>query len=179
MKIELLKITEVKPYWRNPRKNDKAVEALKQSIEAYGFNVPIVVDKEKVIIAGHTRYLAMLQMGASEIPCNVIDISKQKAKAYRIADNKTAELANWDIDKLIQEMKELNEDIMAEMQFFFEEDLKGLVETKTSEIKAVTEEALRQSDADQATQFKKREEEHRQKLQMVTCPHCGEMFQIE
>lgn len=126
MKIQQIKIEQIKPYWRNPRNNDNAIEAVKQSIESYGFNSPLVLDKNNIIIAGHTRYKALIQLGWTEVPCVIVDIDPMKAKEYRIADNKTSELAIWDMDKLIPELRELdNENFQA---FFPELDLTSLLE---------------------------------------------------
>jgi ParB family chromosome partitioning protein len=107
MKVQTIKLDDIKPYWRNPRKNEKAVEAVKQSIQAYGFNQPIILDTKKIIIAGHTRYKALLEMGWTEAPCVVIDLPVAKAKEYRIADNKTSELAELDMTALIPELREI------------------------------------------------------------------------
>ncbi len=110
MKIVDVKTGDIKPYWRNPRNNAGAVEEVKRSIEKYGFNVPLVLDRDGVIIAGHTRYKAMLQIGAKKIPSVYVDMDKKKAKEYRIADNKVSELASWDKDMLKAEMREFDLD---------------------------------------------------------------------
>lgn len=92
MKVIIKKIGEIKPYEKNPRHNDEAVELVKNSIEKFGWKVPIVVDKKGVIIAGHTRYKAALQMGIDEVPVVVADdLNAKQAKAYRLADNKVGE----------------------------------------------------------------------------------------
>jgi len=100
-------ISTIKPYWRNPRKNSAAIDALTKSIETYGFNVPILVDLEGVIIAGHTRYKAALKIGLDAIPCVTLDLPPEKAKEYRIVDNRTSELTEWDLDLLIPEIREI------------------------------------------------------------------------
>lgn len=98
----LTKISEIKPYDRNPRIIPQAaVDAVAKSIQAFGFRQPIVVDGKGVILAGHTRYRAALQLGLSEVPVVwQTDISAIQAQGYRIADNKTAELSTWDRDAL-------------------------------------------------------------------------------
>jgi DNA modification methylase len=97
MKVELWKISDVKPYPGNPRQNKAAVDAVAASIREFGWRQPIVVDAVGVIICGHTRYLAALQLGLTEVPVHVAkDLSPAQIKAYRIADNKTADLATWD-----------------------------------------------------------------------------------
>ena len=108
MKVELWKLDRIKPYERNPRQNDQAVDAVAESIRQFGFRQPIVVDAEGVIICGHTRYKAALKLGLDKAPVHVAtDLSPEKIKAYRIADNKTADLAVWDLDLLPIELADL------------------------------------------------------------------------
>ena len=108
MKIELKNIADVKPYPNNPRINDDAVDAVVASIREFGFRQPIVVDTELVIVCGHTRYKAALKLGLQKVPVHVAkDLTPEQIKAYRIADNKTAELAEWNYDLLPIELGEL------------------------------------------------------------------------
>lgn len=108
MKIELRPLSEIKPYPNNPRVNDDAVEAVAASIREFGFRQPIVVDAENVIICGHTRFKAAQKLGLQKVPVHVAkDLSPEQIKAYRIADNKTAELAEWNYDLLPIELGEL------------------------------------------------------------------------
>jgi DNA modification methylase len=108
MKIELRKLSEIKPYPGNPRVNDDAVEAVAASIREFGFRQPIVVDTEGVIIVGHTRYKAALKLGLEKAPVHVAkDLTPEQIKAYRIADNKTNELSDWNYDLLPIELGEL------------------------------------------------------------------------
>jgi DNA modification methylase len=108
MKIELRKLSDIKPYENNPRLNDDAVDAVAQSIREFGFRQPIVVDAEGVIICGHTRYKAALKLGLEKVPVHVAkDLTPEQIKAYRIADNKTAELSDWNYDLLPIELGEL------------------------------------------------------------------------
>jgi ParB-like chromosome segregation protein Spo0J len=108
MKIELRKLSEIKPYKNNPRLNDDAVDAVAQSIRKFGFRQPIVVDTEGVIIVGHTRYKAALKLGLEKVPVHVAkDLTPEQIKAYRIADNKTADLSDWNYDLLPIELAEL------------------------------------------------------------------------
>ena len=111
--VEALKITyksveDLIPYADNPRKNDKAVEQVAESIQAVGFRNPIILDKDGVIIAGHTRLKAARKLGLKQVPCIVAaDLTPEQVKLYRLADNKTAEAATWDDEKLAQELEEL------------------------------------------------------------------------
>ncbi len=106
--IQLVDITQIKPYENNPRKNDKAVDKVAESIKEFGFKNPVIVDKDNLIIVGHTRYKAAKKLGLTQIPVIVAsDLTPEKAKAYRIADNKTGEIAEWDYEQLINELEEL------------------------------------------------------------------------
>jgi len=107
MKIEQLNINDIKPYDKNPRKNDKAVDRVANSIKEFGFQQPIVVDKDMVIVVGHTRYKAAQKLKLSQIPVVIADVSEEKLQAYRIADNKLNELAEWDDDLLFEEISEI------------------------------------------------------------------------
>ena len=105
-----LKLSEIVPYDRNPRFNDDAVDAIAKSIAEFGFLNPIVVDSNYVIICGHTRFKAAQKLGLVTVPVIVADnLSEDQVKAYRIADNKTSELATWDYGQLVQEIRDLEE----------------------------------------------------------------------
>lgn len=125
MKLEHRSLDTIKPYWRNPRKNTDAVPAVKASIQRYGMQQPIVVDAKGIIIVGHTRYRALLELDAEEAPVIVADLPAKLAKEYRIADNKTSELAQWDASALIPELRDV--DIGAMTIYFPDVDLGKLV----------------------------------------------------
>jgi len=111
MKIEQWEIDRVKPYDKNPRRNDKAVTAVMNSIREFGFRQPIVVDSSGIIVVGHTRYKAALKLGLATVPVHVAaDLTPRQARAYRIADNRTNETAEWDIDLLPIELGGLRDD---------------------------------------------------------------------
>lgn len=106
MVIEDIPISAVKPYEKNPRKNDKAVDGVAESIKQFGFKQPIVIDKNGVIVAGHTRYKAALKLGLDTVPCvRADDLTQKQIKAYRILDNKLNELASWDFETLGEELE--------------------------------------------------------------------------
>ncbi len=107
MKIELRATEKVRPYEKNPRLNDGAVAAVARSLQEFGFRQPIVVDAEGVIIVGHTRWKAAQSLGLRKVPVHVADLDPVKARAYRIADNQTATIAEWDMDLLPQELRDL------------------------------------------------------------------------
>lgn len=101
-------LNEIKPYKNNPRKNDEAVPLVANSIKEFGFKIPIVLDKNGVIVCGHTRYAAAISLGLKSVPCVVADdLTPKQIKAFRLVDNKVSERAEWDIDKLQIEIDEL------------------------------------------------------------------------
>lgn len=109
MQIELLSLNAVTPYPNNPRINDSAVDSVCKSLKEYGFRQPIVVDPEMVIIVGHTRYKAAQKLGLEKIPVHIArDLSPDQIRAYRIADNQTATLADWNYDLLPIELGKLH-----------------------------------------------------------------------
>ena len=109
MEIQMVEIGKVKPYENNPRKNDDAVDEVAKSIEAFGFKNPIIVDKDYVIIAGHTRLKASEKLGLTHVPVIVAeDLTKAQADALRLADNKTGEISKWDRKKLDEELRNID-----------------------------------------------------------------------
>ena len=103
-------LSDIKPYEKNPRKNDNAVEYVANSIKSFGFKVPIVIDKNGVIVAGHTRYKASKKLGLEKVPCIIADdLTDEQIKAYRLADNKVSEKSEWDFDLLFDELSEIGE----------------------------------------------------------------------
>lgn len=119
LNLVMMKISDLREYENNPRKNEKAVDAVASSIRNFGFKVPIIIDKNNVVICGHTRILASRKLGMEEVPCVIADdLSEDQVKAFRLADNKTAELAEWDMDKLAEELQLIDMDML---QFGFED----------------------------------------------------------
>ena len=108
MQIQELPVKHLKPYENNPRNNDDAVDAVVNSIKSFGFKIPIVIDKDNVIVCGHTRYRAALKLGVDSVPCIVADdLTPEQIKAFRLADNKVAELSGWDNALLAVEIDDL------------------------------------------------------------------------
>lgn len=109
MKITLLPITSITPYARNPRRNQGVpVSKVKASLKEYGWQQPIVVDKDMTIVVGHTRYMAAMELGMKEVPVHVADnLTPTQIKAYRLADNKTATFSEWDMELLALEIEDL------------------------------------------------------------------------
>ena len=110
MEIVYRDIKTIKPYERNPRKNDGAVDPVAESIKDFGFKVPLVIDNKGTIVCGHTRYKAAKKLGMKQVPCLVADdLTEEEITAYRLIDNKTQEMSTWDFPKLIAELKELTD----------------------------------------------------------------------
>lgn len=155
-KITLMALTDITPYENNPRNNEEAVEKVANSIKEFGFNQPIVVDKDNVIIVGHTRYLAAQELGLTEAPVIVAgNLSDKQAKAYRLADNKTGELAGWDFEKLALELEQIEDINMSDFGFVEGSDLD-----------------INDDDFLSDNQIKEKEPKK------VTCPHCGQEFKL-
>src|SRR5215831_1140895 len=125
MQIELWDINRVRPYPRNPRDNDGAVDAVAASLKEFGWRQPIVVDAEGVIVVGHTRWKAAKKLGLEQVPVHVAtELTPEQCRAYRIADNQTATIADWDTDLLSLELKDLEAlNFDMDMLGFDEEDL--------------------------------------------------------
>ena len=153
MTVQEMRLDQIKPYKNNPRKNDEAVQAVANSIREFGFKQPIVVDADGVIIVGHTRYKAAQSLGLKTVPVLVAsDLSDEQAKAYRLADNKTSELAGWDFTALAKEMAQIDMDMS---EFGFTEAFDDSVLD------------------DLFTEAEPKEKEP----QKIRCPHCGEWFE--
>lgn len=158
MKIIEKKITELREYENNPRNNEGAVDAVAASIKEFGWKVPIVIDTDGVIIAGHTRKLAAEKLGLTVVPCIVADdLTPEQIRAYRLVDNKTAELASWDFVALEAELAELADMDMDSFGFVVEDIV---------------------LDVDDDDFLKDTEITKEKKQKVITCPHCGEEIQI-
>lgn len=156
LEIVYKKLEQLTPYENNPRNNEKAIEKVANSIEDFGFKVPIVIDKDNIIVAGHTRYLAAKELGLEEVPCIVADdLDKGQIKAFRLADNKVGEFSEWDFDKLEEELLAL--------QFDFDMDDFGFGDDKEDK----EDDEIPVKDApDEFDEIEELETEHE-------CPKCG------
>lgn len=135
MEIIYKKLKEIKPYERNPRINKAAVDPVANSIREFGFKVPIVIDKDGIIVAGHTRFKASKKLGLTEVPCiTADDLSEEQIKAFRLADNKTAEKAEWDFDLLDLELENILNIDMMDFGFDLKEDFLEIEEDEVPEI---------------------------------------------
>lgn len=152
MNIVEKRLDELQPYENNPRKNDNAVPYVAKSIEKYGFKNPIIIDKNGVIVAGHTRYLASIELGLDKVPCIIADdLTEEQIKEFRLVDNKTSEFAGWDFDMLADELQELDFDF----DFQFPEV----------------------SDVDIDSMFVEHDLAPKEP-KTITCPNCGEEIEI-
>lgn len=129
MKTEMRPLSQIKPFENNPRQNDAAVDAVANSIREFGFRQPIVVDEAGVIVVGHTRHKAALKLGLKEVPVHVATgLSPAQIKAYRIADNQTNRLSDWDQDRLVDELVQMQKlDVDLQLTGFSAEDLTSLL----------------------------------------------------
>lgn len=207
MKVKSVKLSEIFPYYDNPRDNTNAVEPTKESIKRFGFVKPILVDKAGVIIAGHTRYVAAYQLGMEFVPVVYSDMDDEMAKKYRILDNKLAEKSSFDEDQLLEELR--NMEVPTDMQAFFFEDINQMLnfsldsinqqaeeyggfqedysqvdeenfEAPSNEEAGENEEAPSDEEEDPAKDlFVLKEREGGSYYMKVVCPYCGNMETIE
>ena len=132
MEVKNVSISKIKPYANNPRNNNDGVDAVAESIKEFGWQQPIVVDKDNVIIVGHTRYLAAKKLGLKEVPVKVATgLTPEQVKAYRLADNKTGELTSWDDELLGGELNDILDIDMSDFGF----DLLDKVNTENEDDK--------------------------------------------
>lgn len=207
MKVKVVKLSEIFPYYDNPRDNTNAVEPTKESIKRFGYVKPILVDKAGVIIAGHTRYVAAYQLGMEFVPVVYSDMDDEMAKKYRILDNKLAEKSSFDEDQLLEELRDM--EVPTDMQAFFFEDINQMLnfsldsinqqaeeyggfqddysqvddenfEAPSNEEAGESEEAPSDEDEDPAKDlFVLKEREDGSHCMKVVCPYCGNMETIE
>lgn len=118
MKIIEKKLSDIHPYDKNPRKNEKAVQYVANSIREFGFKIPMVIKADGEIVCGHTRYKAAVKLGLEKVPCVIADdLSEQQISAFRLADNKVGEVAEWDMDLLLEEIKDISDFDMSQFAF--------------------------------------------------------------
>lgn len=155
MKLVTKKITEIIPYENNPRINDQAVDAVAESIKQCGYVQRIVVDEDGIILAGHTRFKALQQLGYEQVEVAVAEgLTEEQKKKYRLLDNKTNELAAWDFEKLDEELASLN---FGDFDFGF----------------SMGQEA----DAENMDELFEDAPEKEKEPKKIQCPHCGEWFE--
>ena len=155
MELKKMKLSEIKPYEKNPRKNDGAVDAVAESIKQCGYCSPIVVDENYEVLAGHTRLKALKKLGRKE--CEVVvkeGLTEEQKQKYRILDNKTGEFAEWDLDVLQEQLKDLD----------FEGFDFGFAQYNVSDINI-------------DGFFTEAEQQKEKEPKKIQCPHCGGWFE--
>lgn len=154
MEIKMVKLADIVPYENNPRKNDDAIQPVAESIKQFGFKVPMILDKENVIVAGHTRYEAAKMLGMDEVPVVYADdLSEDQVRKFRLVDNKTSEFAGWDFSKLEEELEDLD---FGDFDWGFEGNGHG--------------------EADLDDFFTDAPEKEPEEPKEIQCPHCGQWF---
>lgn len=157
IEVKMFKTSEIKPYKNNPRNNDDAVNSVMESIKQFGFKVPIVIDKNNVVVAGHARLKAALKLELDEVPCIVADdLTEEQINAFRLADNKVSEFATWDFELLDIEL----DNIAIDMTNF------GFLNKNSIELD------INDDDFISDTEITKN------KTKKIVCPHCGKEFEM-
>ena len=168
-KITYLRIEEIIPYENNARNNEAAVEALVKAIPVLGFNVPLVLDKDHVIVKGHSRYEALVRLGVELVPCIIIDGDPDMIAEERLLDNKLSELSTYDDEKLKYELREMSIDLSK-----FNINLPP-IRGEVQGVQDVTPEQVQRTQ--QAVTGEGRQVAAEKKsLIEIHCPHCGEDF---
>ncbi|WP_292017420.1 MULTISPECIES: ParB N-terminal domain-containing protein [unclassified Megasphaera] len=170
MQVIEKQVAELIPYENNPRHNEDAVKFVASSIQQFGFKVPIVISPDNVIIAGHTRVMAAKELGMDTVPCVIADdLTEEQMKAFRLADNKVTEASGWDWDKLEQELDDLTDFDMGAFGFDVDTVLDDTGEGSDGTINDFFEAAPDTPES---------EARPKESARTVTCPHCGQTFEI-
>ena len=157
MQIIEVNVEDLIPYANNPRHNEEAVDKVAASIREFGFKVPIVIDKDNVIVAGHTRLEAAKLLGLETVPCiKADDLTEQQVREFRIIDNKSQELAGWDLDIMRAELDTITGIDMSEFGFMIDEI-----------------EAQKKKDASNAAK-----ESEKKSVREICCPRCGRVVGV-
>lgn len=162
-------LRDIKPYPENPRKiTQEAIDAVAESIERYGYQQPIVVDTDMVIVVGHTRYAAMHQLGWKQAEVWITDLPEEKVREYRLIDNRTSELGQWDQSMLIAELREFDRALADRYFPDVNLEIKTILQTQTTDeqVKSATEWALKVEDRETAP------------TTSVVCPACFHSFAV-
>ena len=170
IKLKKMKLSQIEPYWRNPRNNEAAVQPVMDSIKRYGYIQPIVVDLKNVIITGHTRYKALQRLEIDEVDVIEMDLPPEKAKEYRLVDNKTSEFASWN-ENLIPELREF-----LDYKVFFPEI--DISDAAGANYQPPTQEEIDKIQQENSENFKNTAEGRSgNKIKMI-CPECGEEYYV-
>ncbi len=204
-KIIMKRLNEIKPYFKNPRKNDKTVEMLVKVIPQVGFNVPILIDKDGVIVKGHARYKAAFKLGMEEVPCVVTNATPEQINLDRITDNRISELSEWMEEGLLHELDAIDvkfDDILGDLDLktdvlesVFDDTAFEALENERPDMsdeekQKIYEEMLQKKEAEEqariAEAIKKAEDKQiegqlpqKKKYIKCVCSKCGEVFYID
>ena len=180
--LRVVKIEEVLPYDKNPRKiNKEGIKAVKESIEKFGYNVPIVVDSNMVVVTGHSRLMACKELKMQEVSVLVAShLTEKQAKEFRIADNRISELSKWDDELLVSELRDIG--LGGEMDAFFKNgelsSLMGELDKAGSSVNDPTQEDIDAAQKEREGTFEKNEDLNESNLLKVVCKHCTEEFHV-
>lgn len=157
IEIKYISINDIKPYKNNPRINEEAIPYVMNSIKEFGFKNPIILDKNNIIVAGHTRLESAKRLEMKEVPVIYADdLTEEQIKAFRLADNKVAEKSMWDYSKLDEEFENILDIDMSMFDFEVNTDNINLDDFFKENTK----------------------EEKKEEIKTIICPHCGEKFEI-
>jgi len=170
METVIKKLQDIKPYPNNPRINDSAVKGVISSIKKFGFNQPLIIDKKGVIVAGHTRYLALQELKVNEVECIILNLPEKKLKKYRLADNRVRDYSETDWELLKEELRELSEG----MEDFFPE-MDSILKDNSLDIDA---ESLNKADKKLRKNIEDRNAEAVD-YRTIECPNCKKMLTIK
>ena len=175
-RIVLVKLSEITPYWRNPRENDEAVKTVTESIEEFGYNVPMVLGPDKVIITGHTRYKSLRRKGVEEVECIISNMTPEQAQGFRVMDNKSSELATWNMSNLIPELRAYMN--LTKFTVHFPDFKLETIEPKTFQAKyePVTSDEVAKTQQSLSERFSGIAADRRQTIRSYTCPKCDHTF---
>ena len=180
MRVIQKSISEIRPYFRNPRINDKTVAALEKSIQRYGFNVPLLIDKDGVIITGHARYKALINLGKQYVEVIIAShLNEEQIREYRIVDNLTQEVTMWETDALKIEIESIDTWELA--MDFFDDTLDTVLQMEIPDIDLPDldisyTDTLSEEERERKAEIEEENDLHfvRSGSTVVVCPYCGE-----
>ena len=186
MQIIEKSIADIRPYENNPRNNEAAIQYVANSIKDFGFKVPIVIDKNGTIITGHTRVLAAKKLGMKTVPCILADdLTPEQVKAFRLADNKVSEMADWNWAKLEKELDSLGNldwdmsSLGFDMQFDeANEDFNSFFEPASPKGSQQVIQKETTAEAENNVGNENQDAEIEKSAKSFVCPHCGKVIEL-
>lgn len=174
IEVKHLDLHQIKPYWNNPRDNEIAVDAVAESIKQFGYQNPIVVDSDHVIIAGDTRYRALKSLGFGSVDVIVSSMTQDQAHGYRVIDNKTSEKARWNQDKLVGELRRYSGVEVFQAHF---PELSISIPKMDHSIPGFSEQSITNQASAMETRFADISRARATEIKKYVCPHCGNEFE--